>query len=1001
MRTAALILFCLWAHSLFAQAFQFKTYTTHDGLSSNAVSVAIKDDKGFLWLATSNGLNRFDGNAFDHFYNNPADSTSIASNEINNLFIDSKKNLWITTMAGLSLYHPHSQTFSNYAPDTFVLPRIGHLYPAIAEDDADNIWLGGWYDLLLFNKQAKKFTSSGWAKFASTIKPADGNHSRVVVLGIKPKGREEFWVLTTYGLFSVNKKTLQFKYYPFDTIKDYYGCQLNYVDDKGVLWMGTYQNGIVSYDPSEDQWRSYATPVTNRLKKDWDWAYGITGYHADSLVYSTQKGLLFLIKEAGSFTSKEAVAFPKGAYFQMIRDGNYWWLVSMEGLTKVYPASKNFSLVKPLGIKRVGKIYPLKQPYHFILTDDVTLHVYVYDQLLDKLTAIKTSDGEPVIGNISFKTINGGLSILCTDEQLHVFDETTNTAKPILLPALTNAANPRLLRKVVSTGSHVYIRDRLQGVIEYDVASGTSKYLNIFSTTDQTTLTSLYVDSARNLLWVGVENDGIYIYDIGSKKVIHRLLNIPPSQKGASITAISEGAKGLVYASDLNYGVFVLNPAGEIIRRYTTQDNLLSNNCNHLCKDAFGNIWISSSDGISMFDTATKSFNNFPELKDAANYAAFITADDKGNVLLSAEEGFYLLNANKIINENKNGTIYLRSIKAEDQFLSVDTNFNFTYHQSNISLQFGLLNFETTGKPLLQYRLNNGDWLNLDNENSIAFSNLAPGKYLLTVREKNSITNELTIHFTISPPFYKTWWFLLSVCIVIAIGVILIFRYRLGIIKKQSALKQKIAETEMMALRAQMNPHFIFNCISSIDNFILGNEKEMASAYLNKFAKLIRNTLDSSKTEVVPFWKDWETMQLYLELESLRSNGKFSYQTYASDALLKGHYKIPALIIQPYLENAIHHGLMQRNDHNGKLTIVADLNNEVLTFTIQDNGVGRERSAQLKQINTLQHTSYGMQLSEDRITLFNNRMENNITITDLKDEDGMSKGTLVEVRLDI
>jgi len=571
----------------------------------------------------------------------------------------------------------------------------------------------------------------------------------------------------------------------------------------------------------------------------------------------------------------------------------------------------------------------------------------------------------------------------------------------IFLLKRSTAASPYFLRIVVSTGSHVYIRDRLQGVIEYDVASGTSKYLNIFSTTDQTTLTSLYVDSARNLLWVGVENDGIYMYDIGSKKVIHRLLNISPSQKGASITAISEGAKGLVYASDLNYGVFVLNPAGEIIRRYTTQDNLLSNNCNHLCKDAFGNIRISSSDGISMFDTATKSFNNFPELKDAANYAAFITADDKGNVLLSAEEGFYLLNANKIINENKNGTIYLRSIKAEDQFLSVDTNFNFTYHQSNISLQFGLLNFETTGKPLLQYRLNNGDWLNLDNENSIAFSNLAPGKYLLSLREKNSITKVLNIHFTISPPFYKTWWFLLSVCIVIAIGVILIFRYRLGIIKKQSALKQKIAETEMMALRAQMNPHFIFNCISSIDNFILGNEKEMASAYLNKFAKLIRNTLDSSKTEVVPFWKDWETMQLYLELESLRSNGKFSYQTYASDALLKGHYKIPALIIQPYLENAIHHGLMQRNDHNGKLTIVADLNNEVLTFTIQDNGVGRERSAQLKQINTLQHTSYGMQLSEDRITLFNNRKENNITITDLKDEDGMSKGTLVEVRLDI
>lgn len=242
---------------------------------------------------------------------------------------------------------------------------------------------------------------------------------------------------------------------------------------------------------------------------------------------------------------------------------------------------------------------------------------------------------------------------------------------------------------------------------------------------------------------------------------------------------------------------------------------------------------------------------------------------------------------------------------------------------------------------------------------------------------------------------------MLLVCIALAAVVTSIFRYRLDTIKKQSALKQKVAETEMMALRAQMNPHFIFNCISSIDNFILGNEKEKASNYLNKFAKLIRNILESSKTEVVPFWKDWETLQLYLELEKLRSNGKFTCNTYASEALLKGHYKIPALVIQPYVENAIHHGLMQRDDSNGQLTIIADIKNEVLCFTIQDNGIGRKRSAQLRQTNTVQHNSYGMQLSEERIALFNQSKENNITVTDLTDEDGIAKGTLVEVRLDI
>jgi LytS/YehU family sensor histidine kinase len=272
---------------------------------------------------------------------------------------------------------------------------------------------------------------------------------------------------------------------------------------------------------------------------------------------------------------------------------------------------------------------------------------------------------------------------------------------------------------------------------------------------------------------------------------------------------------------------------------------------------------------------------------------------------------------------------------------------------------------------------------------------------VLEVREKSNPAQVLRIRFVITPPFYKSWWFLLLVAVTAVAFVFFLFKRRLSAIKKQAALKQKIAETEMMALRAQMNPHFIFNCISSIDNFILGNQKENASTYLNKFARLIRNVLDNSKSDVVPFRKDWETIQLYLELEMIRSNHQFSYQLQASEVLLAGHYKIPPLIVQPYIENAIHHGLMQRNDNNGKLIVIADIDNELLRFTIQDNGIGRERSAALKRLNPLQHTSYGMQLSAERIAIFNNDQQNSIRITDLKDEDGNATGTLVEVLLHI
>jgi ligand-binding sensor domain-containing protein len=1007
MRTAVLICLVFCKLQLTAQSFHCKTYTTRDGLSSNTVSYAVKDGDGFLWVATSNGLNRFDGNAFDHFFNNPADSTSIASNEIDNLFIDSKKNLWVTTMAGLSRYHPHTQTFSNYAPDTLVLPKIGHLYPAIAEDDDGNIWLGGWYDLLLFNPSTKKFSSSGWAKFAAKVKPANGNHSRVVILGIKPKSSTEFWVLTTYGLFSVHKKTLQFSYYPYDAIRDYYGCQLNYADQDGAVWIGTYQNGIISYQPSEHQWRTYATPVQYRQNPLWDWAYGITSFNADDMIYGTQKGLLLLQPKEGIVTDKipgidDNNPLPKDGYFNIVKDGELIWLLSASGLTKLYPSKKNFNLSSPPAVVNPGRLFPLPEPNRYILTDEASKKVLVWDKHTNQLMPVITKSGAALTGSIFYKSIDLTLSLIATDELLYRYNREQNIAEGIDLPLKPIADNPRLLRNMVTDHKGtVWIRDRRQGIIEYDTASGTMRYLAVCKTNEQTTFNSMYFDTVTNALWIGVENEGIYIYDPARKRTSHFLYNIAPSQKGATIEAMTAGARGIIYGCDISYGLFAFNAFTKSMRRYSSHDGHISDNCNFLCRDAIGNIWISSSEGISRFDTVSKTFSNYPALKEAANYAAFMSVDENGNVFLPSPDGYLNWNGNNFVAGKPNGKLYVRNCQVAAVSLSLDWVYQFDHLQNNLSFQFGYLSFNDDEQVVLQYRLNNSEWLALKNENIVAFSNLAPNRYVLEVREKSNPAQVLRIRFVITPPFYKSWWFLLLVAVTAVAFVFFLFKRRLSAIKKQAALKQKIAETEMMALRAQMNPHFIFNCISSIDNFILGNQKENASTYLNKFARLIRNVLDNSKSDVVPFRKDWETIQLYLELEMIRSNHQFSYQLQASEVLLAGHYKIPPLIVQPYIENAIHHGLMQRNDNNGKLIVIADIDNELLRFTIQDNGIGRERSAALKRLNPLQHTSYGMQLSAERIAIFNNDQQNSIRITDLKDEDGNATGTLVEVLLHI
>ncbi len=216
----------------------------------------------------------------------------------------------------------------------------------------------------------------------------------------------------------------------------------------------------------------------------------------------------------------------------------------------------------------------------------------------------------------------------------------------------------------------------------------------------------------------------------------------------------------------------------------------------------------------------------------------------------------------------------------------------------------------------------------------------------------------------------------------------------------QLALQRKALKLEMQALRAQMNPHFIFNCLSAIDNLIQTNEPEKATSYLSRFANLIRGVLDSSKNNLVPFQKDFETLKLYLEMEQFRCNNKFTYRLDADQQLLNGDYKVPPLIIQPFVENAIHHGLLNKPDPNRQLQISAKLLNTHIVYSVTDNGVGRKRSAVLKEMNRPGHQSYGIAITRERIQLHNrNGVKGDVLITDLE-QAGVATGTVATVKID-
>lgn len=222
---------------------------------------------------------------------------------------------------------------------------------------------------------------------------------------------------------------------------------------------------------------------------------------------------------------------------------------------------------------------------------------------------------------------------------------------------------------------------------------------------------------------------------------------------------------------------------------------------------------------------------------------------------------------------------------------------------------------------------------------------------------------------------------------------------RLEYEQKQTSLRKKALELEMQALRAQMNPHFIFNCLSAIDNLVQTQQSDIATTYLARFAKLIRAVLESSKNNLVPFQKDFEAMQLYLELEQFRCNYKFNYKVDIDNQLLNGDYKVPPLIIQPFIENAIHHGLLNKTGSDRELQVSAFLRGEYIEYSITDNGIGRKRAAIIKEMNRPEHQSYGIGITTERINLHNKTtFAEDVHIADLE-EEGFASGTKATVRI--
>ena len=207
--------------------------------------------------------------------------------------------------------------------------------------------------------------------------------------------------------------------------------------------------------------------------------------------------------------------------------------------------------------------------------------------------------------------------------------------------------------------------------------------------------------------------------------------------------------------------------------------------------------------------------------------------------------------------------------------------------------------------------------------------------------------------------------------------------------------EKKIAELEMQALKAQINPHFVFNCLNSIKGFIYERDYAQADKYLDKFSELLRSTMDNAEAAIISLDEEIKYLDTYLQLEKLRFDEKFTYEIHAESVIDKKDIYVPAMLLQPYVENAIRHGIRYLEDKKGAIKITAKKEETYLVCEIDDNGIGREKAQQLKNERHIEYQSRGMQLSKRRAELYNIEQE----IIDKKDEKGNSTGTTIIVKI--
>lgn len=934
----------------------YRTINNLNGLPSNTVYNILQDKQGFMWIAHDKGLSRYDGKQYKHYYAPTQQGRSLSNiKELQNA-------IWCQDFAG-NFYYTNNDSLKKETR----LNGFGAYIPAVVLN-SNTIAVANYNGVSYVNTTTNE--ASSIVQKNKGISASFGNGKTMLYTYINQlfeydgKAIKLVYQLPSSTPIFYFLQQVQDKYFGFTKERYPYVHQIEKNNTKPI---SVLQPGLLIQDVSiinNEIWISTSTGAYS-FNTDWTPKYN---------------GFCFLKGNSISKVIKD-------------REGNYWFSTLNKGIIVVPEINTRLYKYKDEAITS------LATDGENIIVGTVNNNILYFNEQQNSFSKNYKGNSNSEIVNIFYdstkkQTLFSSNQIYSLNSNGSVTQFAKTAGKCVII------LDKHFYAVAYSGGVSLLRRDNSNAPIPFWLKN--AGWINgHYTILDFATRGRWVLYNSKDSILYAATSNGLYFFSPTSKGKI----TIAEKDIYASQLLLTENG---MYASTFSDGLIFIDKQHKAI----AVNNKNINKTIYKMKQDGSYLWMLTDGFLQKYNITNNTVTNY-------TYADGLPKAEIKDLLLFNKKVFLATTDGLIVFNNKLNSIntvapnlLINQVLINNEVTKLANEYQLSSTQNNIAIHFSLLSFRNSDNAeKIEYKINNGNWQTLATSNRILnLPSLAAGTYLVSFRAFNEdgvATNKnIQLLFSIAAPFYKRTWFMVLIVLSGMALVFTFFMFRVRNIQQKNELlsqkillEQELQQSLLSSIKSQMNPHFLFNALNTIQSYIYTNDKENASQYLGKFSTLTRMILDMSNKEIVTLSEEIKALNLYLELEQLRFEDKLVYHFSIDKNISTETTFIPSMIIQPFIENAIKHGLLHKKN-DWLLNITFNKNNNQLVVRIDDNGIGRKRSEELNKHKS-KHQSFASNANQKRLAILNKGLPQSIAleIIDKVDVHGNALGTSVIMQI--